>query len=103
MDIAKAFDTVSHAKLIAKLECYGIRGPILSWIKAFLSNRLQAVRLEGILSDFIPVKSGVPQGSVLGPLLFLLYINDLPDVCRYAILKLFADDSKLYFRCTRQY
>ena len=103
LDIAKAFDTVSHSKLIAKLECYGIRGPILSWIKAFLSNRLQAVRLEGILSDFIPVKSGVPQGSVLGPLLFLLYINDLPDVCRYAILKLFADDSKLYFRCTRQY
>jgi len=100
LDIAKAFDTVSHSKLIAKLEVYGIRGPILSWIKAFLSNRLQSVNLEGSLSNFVPVRSGVPQGSVLGPLLFLLYINDLPEVCRHAILKLFADDSKLYFKCT---
>ena len=99
LDIAKAFDTVSHTKLIAKLKRYGIRGQILTWIKAFLSNRFQAVRVEGSVSDFVPVRSGVPQGSVLGPLLFLLYINDLPEVCRYAILKLFADDSKLYFRC----
>ena len=99
LDIAKAFDTVSHPKLITKLQQYGIRGPILSWINAFLSNRRQAVRVDGIISDFAPVRSGVPQGSVfLIRFFFLIFINDLPDVCRYAILKHFADDSKLYFK-----
>ena len=101
LDTAKAFDTVSHRKLLFKLTQYGIHGSILNWIRAFLSSRSQAVRVNGSLSSYTDVSSGVPQGSVLGPVLFLVYINDLVDICKYSSLKLFADDSKLYFKCTR--
>ena len=97
LDLSKAFDRVSHYLLIAKLERYGICGPLLHWLRSYLSGRYQRVVLEGAYSDWLPVSSGVPQGSILGPLLFIVYANDLPD---YAIngstLALFADDSKLY-------
>ncbi len=95
LDFAKAFDSVSHPKLIYKLSKYGISGKLLHWIKAFLSNRQQRVQMDNTYSSYSVVSSGVPQGSVLGPLLFLLYINDLPDNCP-CVVKLFADDVKLY-------
>jgi len=98
LDFAKAFDTVSHQKLIHKLAGYGICGSMLTWIKAFLHNRTQRVMLNGAFSDAECVKSSVPQGSVLGPTLFVLYINDIVE-CVSALpvkIKLFADDVKLY-------
>ena len=95
VDFQKAFDTVPHQRLLNKLRSYGITGKLLTWIAAFLSNRRQQVVLEGHHSGWIEVASGVPQGSVLGPLLFLVYVNDLPDAVRAGV-QLFADDAKLY-------
>ena len=95
LDCKKAFDTVPHKRLIKKLEAYGFGGKILRWIKNFLSNRTQRVSIKGVLSDPLPVESGVPQGSVLGPLLFLIYINDLLEGIE-SNGKLFADDAKLF-------
>ena len=94
-DFSKAFDTVPHQRLSIKIKAYGIQGKVLSWIEAFLSGREQVVRVNGELSSPKPVISGIPQGSVLGPLLFVLYINDLPDVVKSNIL-LFADDTKIF-------
>ena len=74
---SKAFDKVSHQKLLLKLHKYGIRRPTLKWIQAFLSDRTQTVLIENEKSDTVPVTSRVPQGSVLGPILFLIYINDI--------------------------
>ena len=95
LDFSKAFDKVNHEKLIFKLHSYGIRGQTLSWIKAFLNGRSQTVVLEGDCSEEVPVTSGVPQGSVLGPILFLAYINDLPDHIKSQV-RLFADDTAAY-------
>ena len=95
LDFSKAFDTVPHRRLSSKLHFYGIRGPLLSWIESFLSNRTQTVVLNGYCSSSTRVLSGVPQGTVLGPLLFLLYINDLPQQVSSQI-RLFADDCILY-------
>ncbi len=94
-DFKKAFDSVPHRKLLQKVKAYGIRGQLLMWIRDFLSDRRQRVSIEDIKSDWIKILSGVPQGSVLGPLLFLIFINDLPEVVECCI-KLFADDTKLY-------
>ena len=94
LDFAKAFDTVPHGRMIQKLESYGVLGEILNWIKAFLSNRNQRVRVNGALSAEALVLSGISQGSVLGLILFIIYINDLPDVVDSETY-LFADDTKI--------
>ena len=95
LDFSKAFDKVAHEKLILKLYQYGIRGDTLNWIKDFLDNRKQTVVINGINSDVVPVSSGVPQGSVLGPILFLAYINDLSEQVKSRV-RLFADDTAMY-------
>ena len=97
LDFSKAFDKVHHQSLLVKLENYGIANNTHKWISSFLTNRSQKVMVDNALSSALPVLSGVPQGSVLGPLLFLIYINDMPDVVSQGSkLKLFADDSLLY-------
>lgn len=97
LDFSKAFDKVPHQRLLSKLHNYGIRHNTLNWIHSFLSGRTQRVVMEGIHSESCPVESGVPQGSVLGPLLFLVYINDLPNsLDQRTNVRLFADDCLLY-------
>ena len=95
LDFSKAFDVVPHQRLIMKLNHYGISGDTNRWIQAFLTNRKQKVMVNGVLSGPAAVTSGVPQGTVLGPLLFLCYINDLPSVVKSQV-RLFADDCLLY-------
>ena len=82
LDFSKAFDKVSHEKLLFKLHRYGVRGHVLHWTNAFLANRSQTVVLEGEKSSQVSVTSAIPQGSVLNPILFLVFINDLPDHIR---------------------
>ena len=95
LDFQKAFDTVPHCRLIKKLCGYGIKGDLLNWIKAFLTDRMQQVVINNSSSCYGSVTSGVPQGSVLGPVLFILYVNDLPTTV-HSNIKMFADDTKLY-------
>ena len=100
LDISKAFDKVWYAGLLHKLESYGISGQIFGLISSFLSNRQLQVVLDGKSSQEYPVNAGVPQGSILGPTLFLLYINDLSDdvICNIAI---YADDTTLSSKCNQ--
>ena len=95
MDFSKAFDKVSHSLLSHKLHHYGIQDKLNKWIENFLVGRTQAVMVEGVTSSYVSVESGVPQGSVLGPSLFLYYINDIPDGLKSTI-RLFADDTIIY-------
>ena len=92
---AKAFDSVPHKRLLGKLHAYGIRGRLLDWIATFLLARRQRVVIQGSKSEWAPVTSGIPQGSVLGPTLFTLFVNDMPQQVSSCV-KLFADDTKLY-------
>ena len=98
LDISKAFDRVWHAGLLHKLKSYGISGQIFGLISSFLSNRRLCVVLDGKSSQEYPVNTGVSQGSILGPTLFILYINDLPDdvLCNVVI---YTDDTTLYSNC----
>ena len=94
-DISKAFDKVWHRGLLRKLQAIGIRGTLLHWFENYLAERKQAVVLHGSRSDYLTVPAGVPQGSVLGLLLFLIYINDnVEDI--ESVIKLFADDTNMY-------
>jgi hypothetical protein len=93
IDVAKAFDSISHSITLHKLSHYGFRGATYSWFKSYLSGRLQYVECNGTKSSFHILRAGVPQGSILGPLIFLLYINDLPLSCPDAHFVLFADDT----------
>ena len=95
LDFAKAFDKVPHERLLLKVENHGIKGNALKWIRDFLSNRQQRVVINGTHSVWAPVTSGIPQGSVLGPLLFVIFVNDMPDVVK-SFLYMFADDAKLF-------
>ena len=101
LDFSKAFDKVNHRKLCQKLHHYGIRGKNLNWIKCFLMNRTQQVVLNGKKSSIASVTSGVPQGTVLAPILFLIYINDLTSYVNSTI-RLFADDAYLYRKVETQ-
>ena len=93
--MAKAFDRVPHEKLLYKLEMLGLRNPLLAWIKDYLTNRRHRVIIEGTASDWKRVTSGVPQGSIIGPILFLVYVNDIAEnLSADTSLPLYADDAK---------
>jgi len=96
-DFEKAFDKVNHEKLLLKLNMYGVNGNVVGWIKEYITNRKFQVRVNGKLSECFYVKSGVPQGSVLGPVLFIIYVNDIFELCDGKIeMYLYADDAKLF-------
>ena len=97
LDLKKAFDTVDHSFLTGKLERYGFAGTSLNLIKSYLTNRYQCVDFNGTKSNLKPVQIGVPQGSILGPLLFLLYINDFPNVSKNITFLQYADDTAIFF------
>ena len=98
-DFDNAFDSVPHERLLGKLKSHGINGKVLQWIKAFLNNRRQLVNFNVMKSDPATVLSGIPQGSVLGPILFVMYVNDLPEVVKCGTY-LFADDTKIFQQIT---
>ena len=97
VDFKKAFDTVDHQLLLTKLEYIGIRGHALEWFKSYLESRFQIVFTNGVLSDKAILRCGVPQGSILGPLLFLIYTNDLITIADYATVRMYADDTNMTF------
>ena len=95
--MCKAFNTVDHKILLSKLENYGIRGTAHDWLISCLSGRSQYVSFDNATSDYLPISCGVPQGSVLGSLLFLLYTNDFSNCTKMLDIHLFPDDSNLFF------
>ena len=97
LDMKKAFDTVDHRILLDKLFSYGIRGNVHKWFTSYLTNRKQFVSMGAHRSPLLPITRGVPQGSILGPLLFLLYINDLPNIYSHGQPYIFADDTNILY------
>ena len=97
LDLSKAFHTIDHKILISKLEYYGIRGIARLWFENYLTNRKQIVKYKQIMSSEMIVQTGVPQGSILGPLLYILYINDIQNCSDIASMLLFADDTNLFY------
>ena len=98
LDLSKAFDMVNHQILLDKLEYYGIRGLAKQWFESYLMNRMQFVSLGSCKSDMLNISCGVPQGSVLGPILFLLYINDFSNCSTILDFHLFPDDTNIFHR-----
>ena len=97
IDLSKAFDTVDHALLLQKLRRYGIENLELKWFEDYLTNRMQVVDYQNVMSDFQSITSDVPQGSILGPLLFILLVNDLPSTVAHCTLLMYADDTVLFY------
>ena len=97
LDLFKAFDTLDHQILFGKLEHYGVCRLALQWIESYFSNRTQFVQINDTRSSELIIRCGVPQGSILGPLFFILYINDLPKTTRLAECLLFADDTSIFY------
>ena len=96
IDVSKAFDTVNHTILLSKLWHYGVRGQAHTWLTSYLANRTQFVCFNGANSSYDDITCGVPQGSILGPLLFLIYVNDMADVSDKLFTMLFADDTNTF-------
>ena len=96
IDLSKAFNTIKHSLLLDKLEAYGIRGTELKWFSDYLSRRRQRVVVNGVSSAWKSVTQGVPQGSIVGPLLFSLFVNDMPDVVNHCTINQYADDTTIY-------
>ena len=96
IDLKKAFDTIDHEILLNKLRVYGIRGPASNWLKSYLADRKQFVSFNDVISDYLDVACGIPQGSIIGPTLFILYINDLHNVSKILNFILFADDTNIF-------
>jgi hypothetical protein len=95
-DFRKAFDRVDHQILLEKIAFNGIRGNLWRWLKSYITNRTQKVVINGHESDYVPISSGVPQGSILGPLLFILFINDIQNCFQFCDFLLYADDLKIF-------
>ena len=98
IDFSKAFDSVSHKKLMLKIEYYGINGNLLKWISSFLTNRTFCVKFNNTVSSEYPVISSIPQGSVLATTFFILFINDLCSIIKSSTLKMYADDVAIYHK-----
>ena len=95
LDFSKAFDSIPHAEILYTLWLMGITRPLWCWLRDHLTNRRHFVEVAGVQSDMLPVRSGVPKGSILGPLLFIVYVNDIPSLSSFSSVYLYADDKKL--------
>ena len=96
LDMSKAFDSISHTVLLQKLQALGVSSPSLDWFHSYLTGRCQRVRIHDTVSDLLPLKYGVPQGSILGPVVFTIYVNDLLSVPLHRKSAGHVDDNKLY-------